>query len=142
NKQLSAYDFGKQFSKYRNSQNFCFAPALIKSIAASPFQEIGTHTYSHYYCQEDGQTPTGFKADMEMAVSLAHKNNIVLKSLVFPRNQFNPEYLKICQDLGIENVRSNPGNWYWQNSAPNSLISKIFRTADAYIGLNDKAYNY
>ena len=46
---------------------------------------------------------------------------ISLKSLVFPRNQFNESYLKVCVELGIENVRSNPNNWYWANVQEDSI---------------------
>jgi len=43
--------------------------------------------------------------------------------------------------LGIENVRSNPSNWYWANTQKDSLVDKIFRTGDAYMGLNNKSYS-
>src|SRR5581483_3584546 len=35
---------------------FHFAPALVRRIAATADQEIGTHTFSPYYCLEAGQT--------------------------------------------------------------------------------------
>ncbi len=45
-----------------------FAPNLIKQIAATPNQEIATHTFSHYYCLERGQTAGQFKVDIEHAL--------------------------------------------------------------------------
>jgi len=53
--------------------------------------------------------------------------------LVFPRNQFNKDYLSICHEVGITSVRSNPDIWYWTSSADSSLLKRIFRTGDAYL---------
>lgn len=139
NSRLSAYDYGK-FIQSKETERFCFAPGLIRRIKDTPGQEIGTHTYSHYYCLEPGQTPDSFKADLKTALALASNFGISLRSLVFPRNQYNPEYLRICKELEINNVRTNPDTWYWQNTQQDSLQQKIFRTGDAYFGLNNKAY--
>ncbi len=112
-----------------------FAPDLISLIENKPGFEIGTHTYCHYYCKEAGQTAAQFKADLKLAKEVAEKRGHQLKSLVFPRNQFNEDYLQVCYELGIEIVRSNPDCWYWDANLPESLAKKIFRTGDAYSGL-------
>ncbi len=139
NKALSAYRYGKSIQS-EETQPLCFAPGLIKQINDSPRQEIGTHTYSHYYCLEQGQGVRAFEADLQQSIRMAKKIGVKLKSLVFPRNQFNEEYLEICKNLGIENVRSNPTDWYWRDTESNSLINKIFRTGDAYLGPINKSY--
>jgi len=140
NTNLSAYDYGKTLDT-SETEFFCFAKNLILQIQDTPNQEIGTHTYSHYYCLEKGQTVASFKADLEKSIRLAKQMGIELKSLVFPRNQFNEDYLKVCYELGIENVRSNPTDWYWKDTQNDSLKNKIFRTGDAYIGSNNKSYS-
>lgn len=140
NRKLSPYEFGKDI-KGRETENLCFAPDLVKLISETPRQELATHTYSHYYCSEEGQTPTSFKADMEKAIFMADKFGILLESLVFPRNQLNDNYLAICNDLGIKTVRSNPDNWYWKETQESSFLKKFFRTGDAYGGFNDKSYS-
>ena len=140
NENLSAYRFGKSIQS-KKTEKLCFAPELIKSIKNTKGQEIGTHTYSHYYCLEPGQDSLAFKADLEKATKLASNLEIELKSLVFPRNQYNSAYLEICEKSGLNVVRTNPDNWYWQNTQKDSLIQKIFRTGDAYLGLNDKSYS-
>ena len=137
---LSAYDYGKAL-KSKDTESFCFAQDLILRIQSTENQEIGTHTYSHYYCLEKGQTIESFRADLSQAITVAKAMGIELKSLVFPRNQFNEEYLKVCLDLGIENVRSNPNNWYWKDTQSTSLKIKLFRSGDAYLGLKDKSYS-
>lgn len=139
NSQLSAYKYGKSIQT-KETEEFCFAPDLIRLIKETPGQEIGTHTYSHYYCLEPGQTPESFKADLKKSVELANKFQISLESLVFPRNQFNVDYLDVCSDEGLKSIRTNPEVWYWNNTQKDSLQQKIFRTGDAYIGFTNKAY--
>ena len=139
NQNLSAYKYGKSIQS-KETEQLCFAPEIIRKIKETPGQEVGTHTYAHYYCLEPGQTPVSFKADLEKSRYLAEKFGVELKSLVFPRNQYNKDYLEICKELNLENVRTNPEAWYWANVQEDSVKQKIFRTGDAYIGLKDKSY--
>lgn len=140
NESLSAYTFGESIQN-TNTDNLCFAPSLLKLIDDTPGQEIGTHTYSHYYCTEPGQDVQAFKADLDMAIKLAAESNITLKSLVFPRNQIREDYLEVCHNSGITNVRSNPSSWYWKDASSNSLSTKLARTGDAYFPLGKKSYS-
>lgn len=139
NKKLNAYKFGKNIIA-SNTEDLCFAPQLIKMISQVTGQEIGTHTYSHYYCGEEGQTAIHFKEDLLRAVDLAKNLNYDLKSLVFPRNQLREDYLNICADIGIQNVRSNPNSWYWKNVQSDSITTKLARTGDAYFPFGNKGY--
>src|SRR5690606_19994435 len=139
NEKLSAYRYGKAIQS-KETEEFCFAPDLVKLIKETPGQEIGIHTYSHYYCLEPGQTYKSFKADLAKSAELAKKFGIDLKSLVFPRNQFNVDYLKECRNIGLETIRTNPEVWYWKDTQKDSLQQKLFRTGDAYLGFNNKSY--
>lgn len=138
-RELSAYHFGHSI-KNESTRDFCLAKDLIGLIHTTPNQEVATHTYSHYYCLERGQSLDAFGQDLQKCISLARGMGITLKSLVFPRNQFNAAYLKLCYELGIENVRSNPDSWYWNNTKRDAIQDKVFRTADAYYGRKDKSY--
>lgn len=140
NRKLSPYSFGRQI-KSKETEALCFAPQLVKLISETPGQELATHTYSHYYCSEEGQTHDAFRYDLEKAIFMAEKIGTQLRSLVFPRNQLNDDYLAICSEHGIKTVRSNPDNWYWEETQESSFAKKLFRTGDAYIGLNDKSYS-
>lgn len=71
-----------------------YALPLIRSIATYPGQGIGTHTFCHYHCLEDGQTVDAFCADLTAARAAADRLGLTLRSLVFPRNQFNPSTFK------------------------------------------------
>lgn len=106
-----------------------FAPSLIKKILQTPGQELGTHTFSHYYCNEVGQNAEQFEADLQAAQSIAKdKFGIELKSLVFPRNQYNSTYSKVAKANGIKVIRTNPAVWFWQKSY--GKLTPIFRAVD------------
>jgi len=133
NSKVSSYEWINKNKFISEEDLFHFAPALIDQIKKTPNQEIGTHTYSHYFCLEPGQNQNQFREDLLMATILAKAKGITFSSLVFPRNQFNPEYLSICREMGITSVRSNPAVWYWKPSPGSSLLKKVFRSGDAYL---------
>jgi peptidoglycan/xylan/chitin deacetylase (PgdA/CDA1 family) len=139
NLKLDAYKYGKAHQN-SNLEKFFFAPNLIKDIQSIHGQEIATHTYSHYYCLEKGQTIEQFDADIIKAVQIADKFNIKLNSLVFPRNQFNKEYLNVCSKNKIETIRTNPNNWYWDLTKPETIVTKLARSGDAYLPFGKKSY--
>lgn len=139
NSSLSAYRLGEKIEN-DDTEELCFAPELLKKIASSPSQEIATHTYSHYYCMEEGADTSSFEADLDQALAHAGKMGIKLKSLVFPRNQLVPGLLKICKEKGIQNVRSNPSEWYWKDPTSNNILDKVGRSGDAYLNFGKKSY--
>jgi peptidoglycan/xylan/chitin deacetylase (PgdA/CDA1 family) len=87
-----------------------YAPSLLREIAARPHQEIASHTYSHYYCLEPGQTRAAFDADLRSAVAIARARGVTLRSLVFPRNQYRPDYLPALASNGFVAFRGAEAN--------------------------------
>jgi hypothetical protein len=138
NQNVSSYGWIELNHEKINSSNL-FAPTLVELIAQTPGMEIGTHTYSHYYCQEKGQTVSAFKADLGKAKELALSKGISIESLVFPRNQFNGEYMEACYEVGIKSVRTNPDKWYWDTSKKDTWAIKIMRTGDVWFPINRKS---
>lgn len=140
--QLSAYNFINHQGIGDNelSDPFHFAPSLLKQIIDTPNQEIGTHTYAHFYCNEEGQTVEQFVADLRAAKKAAAKYGKKLSSLVFPRNQFNEQYLRACFNEGIRAVRSNPLDWFWhiEGTQDESWWKRLNRGRDAYLPLGRK----
>ncbi|MCX6319787.1 MAG: polysaccharide deacetylase family protein [Bacteroidetes bacterium] len=114
-----------------------FGYSLLKQIQLHPEHEIGTHTFCHYYCLEPGQTATAFLHDLQAAKNIAAKMGIQVRSLVFPRNQFNEEYLAVCREAGIESYRGNPTSWLYagRNKNDESLFRRMLRIIDTYINL-------
>ncbi len=133
NPHVSAYEWIKKHGFYSEDDPFHFAPQLIDLIKSTPHQEIGTHTYAHYFCLEEGQTKEQFREDIRMACKVANEYGIEIKSLVFPRNQFNKEYLSVCREAGITSVRSSPDIWYWSYATSSGFFKKFFRAGDAYL---------
>jgi hypothetical protein len=138
NPQLSAYRLKKEFEVNRELNNCFFASELVDKIQNTAYQEMATHTFAHYYCQEAGQTVEQFRQDLQAAQRIAARKGMQLQSLVFPRNQFNEEYLKVCLEEGIKTVRSNPTDWFWKQTVIDTLPKKLFRTGDAYIPLGSR----
>ncbi len=139
NSSLDAYAYGLNHQK-SGLDRFFFAPELIKLIQQTPGQELASHTYSHYYCLEEGQTKEQFEHDLALVVKMADKVNAKMQSLVFPRNQWNPAYLSSCLQNGLTQARSNPAVWFWENPNQASLSTKLFRTGDAYLPLSSMVY--
>lgn len=97
-KVYSPYDY---IQKNELEEKYHFAPKSISLIKHAPFQEIGTHTYSHYFALEKGQTNFEFKNDIEYAIKAQAQIESQCKSIVFPRNQYNDEHLSVLSSLGI-----------------------------------------
>ena len=114
-----------------------FGLSLIEKIQEYK-QEIGCHTFSHYYCLEDGQTIEDFKADLQAAKKVAEKRGIELKSFVFPRNQYNQAYLNICKEEGITSFRGNEKSKLFsaKNYGKSTAYRRPFRLMDAYFNLS------
>lgn len=130
NQNLNYYNLFAQGLVGENEDDdpYHFAPSLIQKIIDTPGQEMATHTFSHYYCNENGQSIEEFELDLKAAQNIAKENfQIELQSIVFPRNQFNEKYLSIAKKNGIKVVRSNPNVWFWKS---NSKIIPLFRALD------------
>lgn len=127
--ELSYYNYLKIVGANEKEDPFHFGGSLIEKIISTRGQELGTHTFSHYYCNEEGQGVSEFEADLAAAQSISKENfGIELKSLVFPRNQYNKSYLEVARESGVKVVRSNPNVWFWQNSY--GKLTPFFRAAD------------
>jgi peptidoglycan/xylan/chitin deacetylase (PgdA/CDA1 family) len=112
-----------------------FSPHLVDLILQHPQHEVGTHTYCHYYCLEPGQTAAEFEADLEKAISVAAARGIKTTSLIFPRNQYNDEYLQICKRHGIRAVRGNERSWLYEaaSASGQTKIRRSMRLLDSYV---------
>lgn len=110
---------------------------LLELIKNSP-HELCTHTFSHYYCLEEGQTARQFSADIDAAIKIAEVNGVSLKSIVFPRNQVNEEYLQILQAKGIGVYRGNPTSWIYKprKFAAEILFIRFCRLLDTYVRIS------
>ena len=111
-----------------------YTPEVIAQIADVSGQEIGSHTFSHYYCREEGQTVEQFEADMLAAKQIAKDKGYDLTSVILPRNQCEPEYTKVLQKLGFTAYRDEENDWIHEKVKIRSLM-RLLRLADVYLPL-------
>jgi len=135
---LSPYAELDGIGQDENDDPFHFARSLLQQIRSSPAQEIGTHTFSHYYCLEPTKSVAAFRADLQAARAAASDFGVVLKSIVFPRNQYDEEHLRICSEMGLNAFRGNPRSWIYR---PRILIDetrwvRAARLLDSYWNLS------
>ncbi|WP_417290884.1 polysaccharide deacetylase family protein [Corallibacter sp.] len=142
NSKFNPYEYIRNIGDSEKTDPYHYASTLIETIKNNPQHEIGTHTFSHYYCNEAGQTVQDFEEDLLAAIRIANKKNIPIKSIVFPRNQINKNYLNVCKKHGVTCYRGTENHWMFNTYDTNQLekpFSKAFRLMDAY--LNISGYN-
>jgi hypothetical protein len=117
---------------------YYFGASLARLIASCPGQEMGTHTFSHRCALEHGETLAGFAADVASALVQLREWGIQCKSIVFPRNQYDADYLKACRALGLSHFRGNETEWFYA-PAPGKEQTKarrLCRLIDTYVDLS------
>jgi hypothetical protein len=138
NQVLSPYPHLNHIGRDEQEDPFHYAPSLIKLIASSAHQEVASHTFSHYYCLEKGQDIETFRDDLEAAKKVASQYKMNMESLVFPRNQFNGEYLSVCKESGFKAYRGNECSWIYRAKSREheSLFRRGVRLLDAYVNIS------
>lgn len=118
-----------------NNPHYYFGKELISLLKQFPEHEIGTHTFSHYYCLEYGQTKQEFEADLQAATEIAKANKIKLETLIFPRHQINQDYLSLLSAKGISIYRGTEKAWYHSaaKGSDESIWKRAVRFADYFI---------
>ena len=114
------------------------AGSLVELIGASAGQEVGSHTFSHYYCLEPGQSEATFRADLAAAQAIALRRGLELTSLVLPRNQWNPAYTAAVLDLGFRCIRGPQRSWGHRarQRSDQNILHRGARMADTYVGVS------
>jgi peptidoglycan/xylan/chitin deacetylase (PgdA/CDA1 family) len=120
-----------------------FGYSLFNLIRQSP-HEICTHTFCHYYCLEEGQNASEFDADIKAAKKIAAQNDVVLSSIVFPRNQVNEAYIDVLKDNGINVYRGNPASWIYKprKFTAEVLFIRLCRLLDTYLPISGYSNTY
>jgi peptidoglycan/xylan/chitin deacetylase (PgdA/CDA1 family) len=131
---LSAYSHADMA---RSHPKLFFGRPLVERILDTPGQELASHTYSHYLCDEEGAAPDQFAADMRCAAGIAGEMGVRLRSLVLPRNQVKDAFLATLRGSGIRVIRGNGDHWLYRqgHAAPGGLAGRAVRLADAWLPL-------
>ncbi|EUJ31548.1 polysaccharide deacetylase family protein [Listeria cornellensis] len=111
--------------------------SLIEQISATQYQEIGLHTFSHFYCLDNKGAKETFESDTRAALAMMEAQNIQPKSFVFPRNQFNPALLSTLKDHGLDVVRGNENHsLYREREGRERKLHRALRLMDSYINIS------
>jgi peptidoglycan/xylan/chitin deacetylase (PgdA/CDA1 family) len=132
NSKYSPYLYFNSLKEDDKIENYFYALDIINMIVQASSQEMASHTYSHFYCFEKGQTVNNFADDLMKAKSVMEYHKCNFDSLVFPRNQYNEEYYKTCTIFGLQTIRTNPIKWYWNTKNKDTKLKKIFRLVDIF----------
>lgn len=117
------------------------APSLVRLIASTPGQELGSHTFSHLYCLEplrSGDMGEAVRADLAAARSIAAQRGYEVRSLVIPRNQWIAELKRHVSETGFCAYRGNQSGFPYRPRAralQQSTLMRLVRLADMYLNL-------
>ena len=131
---LSPYDWFDRIGEDEAAAPCFYGSSLIRMVADEPGQEIGSHTFSHYYCREEGQNLEQFAQDMAAAKKIAADHGYDLTSVILPRNQCEPTYTRVFRDLGFTAYRDEENDWIHEKIKFRPLL-RILRLADVYFPL-------
>lgn|SRR5579871_5517652 len=134
---LSPYETLSEIGDNEDTDPYWYGLSMIERIIDCPRQEIGTHTFSHFYCLEAGGETEVFRSDIEAACAAAARRGLDLTSIAFPRNQTTLAHLAVCRDFGLRAFRGNERIWFHRagSDKDQTLMRRAFRLADSYVPL-------
>lgn len=129
---LSSYIYAPMVKEY---PEYFFGRALVEQILQTSGQEVGGHSYSHFYCMEPGATSEQFAADLVCAREIANDLGIVYRSFVFPRNQVRADCLDVLARFDYGVYRGNPQHWLYArgDDVIGGALGRAVRLTDTYL---------
>lgn len=132
-KRYSPFPFKEKIGK--EADEIIFASELVDEIRKAKRQELATHTLSHCYVLEEGFDESQLEEELRLIKQVSKRDTI--ETIIFPRNQFKEEYLKVCFKNGIKSYRGTPSHSsYKPKRYQNDLLwHKGFRFLSSYFGV-------
>jgi peptidoglycan/xylan/chitin deacetylase (PgdA/CDA1 family) len=135
NSNIDPYGHLKNVGKNESDDPYHFGYSLLKQIIDVDGMEIGSHSFSHFYCLEENNKEA-FRADLEAANHSFRRLDIETKSLIFCRNQYDNYDLQTAKDSGFTSFRGNEDHYlYKPRQSKQPLAVRGGRLADAYINV-------
>jgi peptidoglycan/xylan/chitin deacetylase (PgdA/CDA1 family) len=137
---LSPYPALKTIGRDERDDPYHFGLSLLREIKGRPGQEIGTHTFSHFFCLQAEPDQEAFRQDLLAARRAAEAEGITLKSIVFPRNQVRADYLPICREMGLSVYRGTEAHWLYHpaGNEGEGPVKRGLRLTDSYLNLSGR----
>jgi hypothetical protein len=122
----------------RRNPRLFFARPLVEKILETKGQEIGSHTYSHFYCAEPGVEVEQFFADCICQNYIFSEFGLTPRTLVLPRNQVIRDFILAAESSGVIGYRGNPSHWFYRDGhfMPFGSFGRILRKVDGYVPLS------
>ena len=133
---LSAYPLLPSLGPDERRDPAVYGASLVRLLAQAPGQEVGSHTFAHYYCLEPGAAPDSFAADLSAARTAAGGHGLAMRSLVLPRNQCAPWAIEVARAHGLDRYRGPAPGWADRPAARagQTPLRRAARLLDAHLG--------
>jgi peptidoglycan/xylan/chitin deacetylase (PgdA/CDA1 family) len=111
-----------------------FGYSLLSQIMDVEGMEIGSHSFSHYYCLEEDDREA-FNADLDSANRTFRRLGINTSSIIFCRNQYNDSWLQVAKEKGFLCFRGNENHYFHKSRKKYGLLLRACRLADSYLNI-------
>lgn len=111
---------------------------LVQKVIEDGHQEIGSHTFSHYYSNEKGASPELLQQELELSSNLFKQFALDVRTIIFPRNQFKDSDIDVLIKKGYTIVRGQPSNYKLTKC---TKLNKVLNFVDCYVPLFNRNYS-
>ncbi|HZP95152.1 MAG TPA: polysaccharide deacetylase family protein [Candidatus Limnocylindria bacterium] len=134
-RRLSSYSELDEIGDDEHEDPYHYAPSLVLRILSEQAHEIGSHTFSHYFCLEAGADVASFRDDLEAARRASSRFGVLPRTLVFPGNQIAPAYAEAAAANGMRVYRGTESAWLYRPTArgEQTMLRRGLRLLDAYV---------
>ena len=118
-----------------------FGNKLVQLVKNAEGQEIGTHTFTHYYCDKKDSNIKDFLYEMDTASLIMKKKGYgECNSVVFPRNQVSECYVHVLPQ-NIYAFRGSIPGYIDKLKKKNRRLGTLVWYLDHYLPLQNSAYS-
>lgn len=117
-----------------------FGKELVEMVRDTEGQEIGTHTFTHYYCDKKDSNPEDFYYELQTAcMIMENKGYGECRSVVFPRNQVSQQFVS-AMPKDIKAYRGPIPGYIDKLKKKHKRIGTIVWYLDHYLPLQDSTF--
>ncbi len=139
---LSAYAHWRSAAPTHVPKHYFGAP-LVRAILQTKNQELASHTFSHYYCREAQRdvhaADAAFTADCEAFAQAVAPFGASIRSIVFPRNQWDDAALNTLASFGFTAFRGTETHFLYKartDREQNNPYIRLIRLIDHYVNIS------
>jgi hypothetical protein len=112
-----------------------FGGNALDMLLKNKKHEIASHTFSHFYCLEKNVTISDFENDLINFKNIT--NQYDTKTLIFPRNQYNPKFIPVLKKYGYKFLRvNNESSFIYKTRVNSPFYIRLLRLIDRYFPIS------